>query len=156
MASNKKTLLTRNKEEWDELCKWIELNLFEYDPKQKLQKNACLTLEGLRKGQATANNKHSTYGEYPINIILMTFKLYKNHILNALNGKNFESEDRKMKYICAIVRDKLNGVYSRYLNSQKSQEKIEKIDTSIMDYQGAEYQSNTKSNEKKDKFKELW
>ena len=61
-----------------------------------------------------------------------------------------------MKYICAIVRDKLNGVYSRYLNSQKSQEKIEKIDTRIMDYQGAEYQSNTKSNEKKDKFKELW
>lgn len=157
MAKKKETLLPRNKKQWDELCAWVELNIFGYEPTQKLQRAACLTLDGLRKGQSVANNNCETYGEYPIEVILLTFKANKVQILNSISGKNFESENNQMKYICAIVRDKLNDVYSRYLNAQKSQEKVETIDTSIMDYQGAEYQSSTKTIEKKkDKFNSLW
>ena len=157
MAKKKETLLPRDKEQWNELCAWVELNIFEYEPTQKLQYQACLSLDGLRKGQITANNACDTYGEYPLNVILLTFKANKNVLLSALKGKNFESEDKKMRYCCAIIRDKLNDVYTRYLNAQKSQEKVEKVDTSIMDYQGAEYQSSTKTTEKKkNKFDDLW
>lgn len=157
MAKKKETLLPRDNEQWRELCAWVELNIFEYEPTQKLQRQACLTLEGLRKGQTIANNKTDTYGEYPINVILLTFKANKNVLLSALKGKNFESEDKKMRYCCAVIRDKINDVYTRYLNAQKSQEKVKRVDTSIMDYQGAEYQSSTKTDKKKeDKFKELW
>lgn len=159
MAKKKETLLPRDKEQWKELCAWVELNIFEYESNQKLQRQACLTLEGLRKGQTTANNERDTYGEYPLNVILLTFKANKNVLLSALRGKNFESEDKKMRYCCAVIRDKINDVYTRYLNAQKSQEKVERVDTSIMDYQGAEYQSANKNNESKkksNKFDDLW
>lgn len=157
MAKKKETLLPRDKEQWNELCAWVELNIFEYEPTQKLQRAACLTLEGLRKGQNTANNKQDTYGEYPINVILLTFKANKNVLLSALKGKNFESEDKKMRYCCAVVRDKLNDMYTRYLNAQKSHEKVERVNTDIIEHQGAEYQSSTKTTEnKKDKFHDLW
>lgn len=159
MAKKKETLLPRDNEQWRELCAWVELNIFEYESTQKLQRQACLTLEGLRRGQVTANNKQDTYGEYPINVILLTFKANKNVLLSALKGKNFESEDKKMRYVTAIIRDKINDVYTRYLNAQKSQEKVERVDTSIMDYHGAEYQNSNKNNESKknnNKFDDLW
>jgi len=155
MAKNKEPLLPRDKVQWLELCAWVEANIFEYESTQKLQRAACLTLEGLRRGQVTANNNMDTYGEYPMNVILLAFKANKNIILDALRGKNFKSEDQKMRYVCAILRDKLNDVYTRYLNAQKSQEKVEKIDTSIIDYEGAEYQNkNNKKNNSK--FDDLW
>lgn len=158
MAKKKETLLPRDKEQWNELCSWVELNIFEYEPTQKLQRAACLTLEGLRRGQVTANNNQDTYGEYPINVILLAFKANKVQILNAIRGKNFESEDKKMRYCCAIVRDKLNDIYTRYLNAQKSQEKVERVDTSVMSYEGAEYQSSKTNENKKqnNKFDDLW
>lgn len=158
MAKKKETLLPRDNDQWKELCAWVELNIFEYEPTQRLQRTACLTLEGLRRGQVCANNKQDTYGEYPLNVILLTFKANKNVLLSALKGKNFESEDKKMRYVTAIIRDKLNDVYTRYLNAQKSQEKVERVDTSIMDYQGAEYQSSAKTTQDKkiDKFSDLW
>ena len=159
MAKKKETLLPRNKEQWDELCAWVELNIFEYEPTQKLQRAACLTLEGLRRGQVCANNKQDTYGEYPINVILLTFKANKNVLLSALKGKNFESEDKKMRYCCAVIRDKLNDVYTRYLNAQKVQKKTDTVDTSIMESSSVEYKSVVKTEEEKkieSKYEGLW
>lgn len=159
MAKKKETLLSRDKEQWNELCAWIELNIFEYENNQKLQKMACLTLEGLRKGQDVANNKKDTYGEYPVNVILLAFKANNIQILNAIRGKNFESEDKKMKYVCAIVRDKLNDTYTRWINAQKSHEKVERVDTSVMESSGVEYKSIVKTEEEKkieSKYEGLW
>lgn len=159
MAKKKETLLPRDKEQWNELCAWVELNIFEYEPTQKLQRAACLTLEGLRKGQNTANNKQDTYGEYPINVILLTFKANKNVLLSALKGKNFESEDKKMRYCCAVVRDKLNDVYTRWLNTQKVQKKTDNVDTSIMESSSVEYKTVVKTEEEKkteSKYEGLW
>ena len=155
--AKKETVLTRNQGEWLELCEWVLLNIFEYDASQKIQKSAWLVLEGLRKGQEIAdmkNNPSETYGEYPANVILLTFKANKVQILNAIRGKNFKNETAKMQYVCKIVRDNLNDVYSRYLNSQKSKEKIKNVDTDILEYEGAEYQ--TKSEKTNKKFEGLW
>ena len=158
MAKKKETLLPRDKEQWNELCAWVELNIFEYEPTQKLQRAACLVLDGLRKGQCVSNNKCETYGEYPLNVILLTFKAYKMQISSSIKGKNFDSERAKMSYVCSIVRDKLNDTYSRYLNAQKSQKKVENVDTSIMTYEGAGYQNSnkTKENKRNNKFDDLW
>lgn len=159
MAKKKETLLPRDNEQWRELCTWVELNIFEYEPTQKLQRQACLTLEGLRRGQVTANNKQDTYGEYPLNVILLTFKANKNVLLSALKGKNFESEDKKMRYCCSVIRDKLNDMYSRWLNVQKTQRKTDQVDTSIMESSGVEYKSVVKTEEEKkieSKYEGLW
>lgn len=147
----------RKDKEWRELCEWIEVNIFNYDiTKQRLQKKACLILKGLRKGQNVANNKCQMYGDYPDNIILMTFKANRTQILNAIRNKSFEHESNKMSYICAIVRDKLNDMYSRYLNAQKTKEKVETVDTSIAEYKSVEYKAKKEEKRKEDKFKELW
>ena len=158
MATQKKdTLLSRKDKDWKELCEWLEINIFNYEvPKQRLQKKACYVLDGLRKGQGFANTKNSLNGEYPIEVVLLTFKIHKERIKNAIINKTFESEEAKMKYVCAIARNYINDVYTRYLNAQKSQEKAEIIDTNIIEHEGAEYKSTVKENKKEDKFKELW
>lgn len=155
-SSRKPTQLQRDKEEWLKLCAWIELNIFEYDSKQKLQKKACGVLDGLRKGQNVANINIPMNGEYPMEVILMTFQIYKDSILNSTRKKEFNSEEDHMKYVCAIVRNHINDVYTRYLNAQKMQEKAEIFDVNVIEHQGAEYQSTVKENKKEDKFKELW
>lgn len=144
-----------NQEFW-ELCLYVEKEIFGYESNQKLQKKAALRLRGLAKGQNIANNSFEQYGEYPYNVILLTFKANKNQIINAIRGKKFESEERKVAYVSAIVRDKLNDMYTRYLNAKKSDEKVVTINTDIMEYQGAEYKQTNEISEIDDKFEELW
>ena len=86
----------------------------------------------------------------------MTFKANKLKIQNAIRNKNFEDESNKMSYVCAIMRDKINDMYSRYLNAQKTQEKVESVDTSIMTYEGAEYKSNNTERKINKRLEGLW
>lgn len=142
---------------WYELCEWVEINIFNYDvSKQKLQRKASLVLQGLSKGQEYANTNRQTYGEYPYHIILMTFKANKVKILNAIRNKDFDNESKKMSYICAIVRDKLNDVYSRYLNAQKAEEKVESVNLDIMTYEGAEYKNTDDTRKVNKRLEGLW
>lgn len=140
------------------LCSYIEKEILDYEPNQKIQKKGVLKLRGLSSGQNVANNHCQTYGEYPYDVILMTFQLYKTQIKNGLKNKNIDSEENKISYACAIVRDKLNDVYSRYIAAKKAQEKIETINTDVMEYQGAEYKPTIDKNKskKEDKYKDLW
>lgn len=137
------------------LCYYVEKEILNYESNQKIQKKGAFRLRGLSSGQEVANNNHQQYGEYPYDVILMTFKIYKNQIKNSLKKKNFESEDAKLAYACAIVRDKLNDVYSRYITAKKAENKIETINTDVMEHQGAEYKPIDK-NKKEDKYKDLW
>ena len=150
-----KETLPRKDKDWLELCEWLEINIFNYNvPHQRLQTNACLVLKGLQKGKDVANNSIEDNGFYPFNVILMTFKANKTQIQNAIRNKNFDSERQKMTYICTIVRDKINDMYSRYLNAQKTKEKVESVDTSIMTYEGAEYKTTERKTNKR--LESLW
>lgn len=144
--------------QWKELCEWLEINIFNYDIRvQRLQKKACLILKGLQYGQNVANNNHDKFGNYPFDVILMTFKANKLKIQNAIRNKDFENnESKKMSYICAIVRDQLNDMYNRYLNAQKTQEKVESVDTSIITHEGAEYKNNNTERKRNKRLEELW
>jgi hypothetical protein len=86
----------------------------------------------------------------------MTFKANKIQIQNAVRNKEFESERQKMSYVCAIVRDKINDMYSRYLNAQKTQEKVESVDTNIMTHEGAEYKTNNTERKINKRLEGLW
>lgn len=155
MANKKMT--EEEKLQWKELCEWMEINIFNYDIKtQRLQKKACLILKGLQSGQNVANNNCEKFGNYPFNVILMTFKANKTKIQNAIRNKNFEDESNKMSYVCAIVRNKINDMYSRYLNAQKTQEKVESVDTSIMTHEGAEYKTNNTERKINKRLEGLW
>lgn len=155
MAEKEKKI--RKDKDYLDLCEWLEINIFNYHiPEQRLQTNACLVLQGLRKGKDVGNNLTSDNGCYPWNVILMTFKANKTLIQNAIRNKNFESERQKMTYICRIVRDKINDMYSRYLNAQKTQQKVESIDTSAMTYEGAEYKSNNTERKVNKRLEGLW
>lgn len=140
--------------EWYELCAWVETNIFNYSKDQKLQKQASLALRGLQKGKPMGNNTIEDNGLYPLDVILMTFKANKTQIQNAIKNKDFDSERNKMLYVCSIVRDKINDVYSRYLNAQKMQEKVELVDTSIMTNDGAEYKTTERKINKR--LESLW
>ena len=158
MAEKKqKEKLPRKDQDWRELCEWLEVNIFNYNiSHQRLQTDACLVLMGLQRGKNVANNNIEDNGFYPFNVILMTFKANKMIIQNAIKGKNFDSERQKMSYICTIVRDKINDMYSRYLNAQKTQEKVENVDTSIMTHEGAEYKTNTTERKINKRLEGLW
>lgn len=156
----KEVILERNHKEWLELCDWIERNIFNYhvDKGVRLQQKACFVLDGLRKGQIKANNFHETNGEYPLEVILMTFKANKNLILNAIQGKSFDTEEGKMRYICAIVRNKLNDTYERYLEVKAQEERFANADLSswipsphIMEYKHIELDP-----EKEKMYEEYW
>lgn len=143
--------------EWLELCAYVEKEIFKYDSSQKLQKKACLILQGLKKGQCVANNNNDAFGEYTYKIILLTFKANKVKILSAIKGKSFKSESSKMAYVTAIIRDSINDIYMRYTKSLKTEEKIEVIDTAPITHEGAEYKKDNNTSLKlKEKFKELW
>ena len=73
-----------------------------------------------------------------------------------MRNKNFDSEAKAIGYMAAIIRDRLNDMYTRYINAKKSKEKINNVNTDIMEYKGAEYKSVERDNKNEDKFKELW
>lgn len=152
---SKKTVQDKKNNEFLQMCSWIEKELMGYTGTQRLHKNACLRLQGLRKGQHVANNACESYGEYPVNVVFNTFKANKLVILRAINGKTFETEDQKMAYICAIVSNRINDMYTRMKNAKKSEEKSEAIDIGAQNSEAAEYQRQTEE-VVNSTFEEIW
>ncbi len=135
----------RKDQEWLDLCEWVEINILGYTDGRKMKTAESLVLRGLTKGQDFANNNRKKYGLYPYKIILMTFKIYKNTILNAIRDKDFDGSARgKMSYICRIVQDKIDDVYTRYLKTQETNKKVDSIDIESRIHKGAEYKSEEK------------
>lgn len=154
-TTTKKAEKERKDQEWLDLCAWVEKEIFNYDSNQKLQKKACLVLKGLQSGQNVANNKCQTYGNYSFEVILYTFKANKLKIQNAIRGKEFKDESGKMSYICAVIRDNINDMYMRLQSAKKVEEKIEQVDTSVMEYEGAEYKPKEEKKINK-RLEDLW
>ena len=142
-------------QEWLELVSWVGTEIFGYDGNQKLQKGALLRLKGLSTGQVVANNKCEKHGNYSCDVILTAFKINKDKILQSIATKDFASEANKMAYVCAIVRNNLNDVYTRMNNAKKSSDKTESVNTDALTHTAAQYtpQKEEKINKK---FEDLW
>ena len=143
------------KEQWDNLYKYVKKEILQYDDNQKIPTNLVLRMKGLKVGKLIENKYISNKAEYSYDIILNTFKICKVKILHAVYGKTFKDEMSKFMYICAIVEKEINDVYTRMQNAQKSKEKTESINTDNIQHEGAEYKpvSNGEVNER---LKNIW
>ena len=122
---------------------WIEREIFGYDENQKLQKMACLKLQGLRSGKVVANNNIENNGNYSLDVIWNTFRANKLLILKALKNKTFSSEQAKMGYVCAIVREHLNDMYQRMKNAELSKSKQDAVNIDVDSYNKNNYHKQT-------------
>lgn len=139
----KEEVFSRKDAKFLEMCEWIEKELFNYDDKQHLHTMACLRLQGLRKGKAVGNNKTQDFGDYSVECVFNTFKANKHIIQNAIKGKTFQDESKKMAYICKIIEGRINEMYLRMKNAEISKKKQESIDTQAQDNETAEYTRQT-------------
>lgn len=145
--------MQRKDQSWINLVEYVEKNIFQYDERQKLQKKSLLILRGICKGQNVANNKQQTYGDYPCEIILICFKVNRIKIMNAIINKDFQSEENKMAYIAAIVKNDINNIYQRWQNMKQSEENVKKTDVSRIVHKGSRYKRKTVD---KEQYEELW
>lgn len=146
----------KNHQDFLTLCAYIETEILGYEKTQKLQRAGVNRVRGLAKGQVFANNKQEQHGEYPYEVILLTLKANKIKVINAMRNKNFDSEAQAIGYMAAIIRDRLNDMYTRYVNVKKSKEKIKSVDTDIIGYKGAEYKPVERDEKNEDKYEDLW
>ena len=137
------------------MCAWIEREIFGYDENQKLQKMACLKLQGLRSGKVVANNNTENNGNYSIDVIWNTFRANKLLILKALKNKTFSSEQAKMGYVCAIVRGHLNDMYQRMKNAELSKSKQDAVNIDVDSYNKNNYHKQTIDYENST-FEDIW
>ena len=141
--------------DFKEMCAWIEKEIFGYDENQKLQKMACLKLQGLRSGKVVANNNIENNGNYSIDVIWNTFRANKLLILKALKNKTFSSEQAKMGYVCAIVREHLNDMYQRMKNAELSKSKQDAVNIDVDSYNKNNYHKQT-IDYKNSTFEDIW
>ena len=141
--------------DFKEMCAWIEREIFGYDENQKLQKMACLKLQGLRSGKVVANNNTENNGNYSLDVIWNTFRANKLLILKALKNKTFSSEQAKMGYVCAIVREHLNDMYQRMKNAELSKSKQDAVNIDVDSYNKNNYHKQTIDCENST-FEDIW
>lgn len=141
--------------DFKEMCAWIEREIFGYDKNQKLQKMACLKLQGLRSGKVVANNNIENNGNYSLDVIWNTFRANKLLILKALKNKTFSSEQAKMGYVCAIVREHLNDMYQRMKNAELSKSKQDAVNIDVDSYNKNNYHKQTIDYENST-FEDIW
>lgn len=141
--------------DFKEMCAWIEKEIFGYDENQKLQKMACLKLQGLRSGKVVANNNIENNGNYSLDVIWNTFRANKLLILKALKNKTFSSEQAKMGYVCAIVREHLNDMYQRMKNAELSKSKQDAVNIDVDSYNKNNYHKQTIDCENST-FEDIW
>lgn len=145
---------TQENEEWIELYEYVKHDILNYDEKMKLPKWLVLRLKGLRNGQFIANKKIQALGDYTFKIILMTFKINKYEIVNAINDRSkFKDEIHMINYIMAIIEKKINDTYCRLNRLEQSQEKGENLEINTSENK-AEYKQKTKE-VKNSRLKEL-
>ena len=71
-------------QEWDELYKYVKINILGYDKMQTLPPNIVTRLQGLLHGKYMVNNKTVNKANYSYKTVLNTFKFCSQDIKKAL------------------------------------------------------------------------
>lgn len=148
----KKKMTEEEKKSWEALYFYVK-NLLGYDENQALSSTMVLRLKGLLTNKFIENNAIESTANYSYEVILNTFKYSSLDIQKALRINNFKDEMHRFNYLLKIVEKNINTVYVKMKGVQKSEEKIEEIDTTIANYTGVKYESRKN---KEDKFSDLW
>lgn len=122
----------QEQEEWIELYEYVKKEILKYDDNMKLPKFLILRLKGIKDGKFIANKNTQTLGDYTFKIVLMTFKINKFEIINAISSSGkFKDEKHKINYMMAIVESKINDTYIRLNKIKKSETDGESIEVAI-------------------------
>lgn len=126
-----------------ELYQFFEKELLKHDDKHKMQKQACLAIEGIRKGQSVANNNNKSNGEYTYQEVYYTALYSKKSILDAFHYKKFTDETGMVRYACAIIRNKINTISKNLKEKEMADHKIQNLNTDNLDHESAKYVRKT-------------
>lgn len=119
----------REKEYRLKLFDYVKTNIMGYDENQCLTKNMTLRLEGLRKGQTYANNKHESFANYSYEVLYNTFVYCKNHELDwILKNKKFDNDMHKFNYIMIVIGNNINMIYNKTKKKVEEEKRLEKIE----------------------------
>lgn len=142
-------------EKWEELYEYIKNNILKYPKEMKLPKFLIMRLRGLNKGVFISNKYIESMGEYSYELILLTFKICKPKIDNALyNRSKFKNEQHMVNTIMLIVEKNINDVFIRMKRIEKAEEKKDNI--VIAQNSNAEYVKKTKKNKLEEKLKDIF
>ncbi|MED3792484.1 hypothetical protein P4571_08505 [Niallia alba] len=139
----------RERRELDQLYDYIKQEVMRYPKEAKLSKYYVNRLQGIRSGEyAVSRNQKVSLSEngYPYNVILLTFKIKKMDIINAISNKKFNKETLMIDYIIAIIQNNINDVYFRLLEKEKSDKRVEEIK---IEYKENKFKNKTSLEENK-------
>lgn len=144
--------------DWDELYNYVKKHIMNYSDDMKLPKHMILRLQGLHTGNFCANKKLKPMANYSFKVILYTFQLYKNQILNIFktNDLKFKDENHKINYCMRIIEDNINDLVIKMKLAEKVKEKKDIIDNSHIFNDGADYKNKIKNEQKTNNLNDLW
>ena len=151
MKQIKHKMTDEDKEYFYKLCTYIEKNFLGYDNNQHLKKNAVLRIKGLERGNVAANNAVEDTAYYDYRTIYFTFIKCANDIKKSLYKKEIESEEGRVAYMCAIVRNKIDFVYNQLKQADKNANVVSNVRSpkNENDYK-------TKSKNADNKYEGMW
>ena len=150
----KKKLTEQEKIDWDNLYQFVKTSVMGYDTNQALPSQWVLRLKGLLVNKYIENYNQENTANYSYITALNTFKYSMPEIKRAFQNVDFKDENHKFNLVMKIVERNINTVYMKEKAVKKSKENIETLDTSIINYKGAEYQRKTEKTSSR--LDELW
>lgn len=140
-------------EEWNKVYQYVRKEILGYPEGIQLTPYQRHKLQCLRSGTFLKIDDTMANKGYSYKIILSTFKLKKQEIINSTKGKTFEDEKHRFNYIMMIVGNSINDVYKRYLHNEKEKQMISKIDHNIVDLETAKQEYRNRVTNKRVKSK---
>ncbi|AKO92022.1 hypothetical protein BEH_07850 [Priestia filamentosa] len=138
--------------DWDELYQYVKYEIFHYEKKMSLSRQVVGRLQGLRSGNYgfKRNQKVLLSDEgYPYKVILLTFKIKKVDIINAISDRSkFKSKEDGWNYAMAIVSNNINNVYLRLREREESNRRVEEVKLENHDVH-TEFKNKTKIHKNK-------
>jgi hypothetical protein len=150
---------TKNKDQLDKLCKFIEKRIFAN--KIKLNNNMIRRLQGIRAGGIMIKRGDTVpYKQnegYSYKLILICFLYNIDYVINSASGKEFKSSNQEFNYICAIIENKMADLKTELIKQQKEKKDLDKVDVKVMD-KIVEYKKHEdlEKDKLKDKFNDIW
>jgi len=151
-------MTNEEKQDWSDLCNYVKYDILDYTKDMKFPKFLVLRLKGLAEGNFISNKKQKPNAKYSFKEILLTCKVCKTKIKTYFtnNSAKIKDESHKINLIMGFIEQEINDVVQRISNKQKSEEKINELDLSIMVNDKAEYKSSNNTKNPNKKLEKLW
>jgi hypothetical protein len=149
--------VNKKNNDWLELCEYVKDKILRYNNDMKFPQYLALRLKGLQNGNFIANNKSKPMANYDFKTILLTFKYCSTDIKNYIdnNKDRIKDEQHLINLIMMFIEKNINDIVKKIQEKNKTQEKLNLLDNSILQKKSAKYISKTKF-EKDKENEDLW